>query len=256
MSSFLQAIESRLAAILEGTLDRLLYPGVSRSLSFQLLELIDEKLRPVSPQGGLAPDLVTLWVSPERWDAWQSSRPVLDEVMLELETVYTVQGYKFRVHPRMQIFQDPDLRVEDIRIDVDYSRPDPVTSRTSVQKVFKYGDPAALPRDAYLVINGKQYLALDKPILNLGRASHNDIVINDPLVSREHLQLRGEHGHFLVFDLSSTGGTQVNNRPCTSAILKPGDVIRVGQTILIYNQEHAPIAGTAVIGPGAQGGPA
>jgi pSer/pThr/pTyr-binding forkhead associated (FHA) protein len=57
------------------------------------------------------------------------------------------------------------------------------------------------------------------------------------MISRDHIQLRAEQGKYLLFDLSSTGGTFVNNRQVHSAVLKPGDVIRLGKTLLVYNQD-------------------
>jgi pSer/pThr/pTyr-binding forkhead associated (FHA) protein len=49
--------------------------------------------------------------------------------------------------------------------------------------------------------------------------------------------LRAQQGRYLLFDLSSTGGTTVNNHRIHTTTLKPGDVIRMGKTILVYNQE-------------------
>ena len=64
----------------------------------------------------------------------------------------------------------------------------------------------------------------------------DSIQIDDPLVSRDHLLLRAKQGYYLLFDLSSTGGTFINNQPVKTATLKPGDVVRIGKTLLIYNQ--------------------
>jgi len=49
--------------------------------------------------------------------------------------------------------------------------------------------------------------------------------------------LRAQKVRYVLFDLSSTGGTYVNNKTVKSVVLKPGDVIRVGRTILIFSQE-------------------
>ena len=57
------------------------------------------------------------------------------------------------------------------------------------------------------------------------------------MVSREHLQLRAQGGRYFLFDLSSTGGTSINGMLVHTATLKPGDVVRIGQTTLIYNQD-------------------
>ena len=62
------------------------------------------------------------------------------------------------------------------------------------------------------------------------------MVLRDPLISRNHLQLRAKDGRFYLFDLDSKGGTKVNNNPANNVALEPGDVIQIGNTILIYNQ--------------------
>jgi len=72
------------------------------------------------------------------------------------------------------------------------------------------------------------------------------------MVSRDHAQLRAQQGRYILFDLSSTGGTIINNHRIHSATLKPGDVIRMGKTILVYNQEVGSLADatqTALIPP-------
>ena len=68
-----------------------------------------------------------------------------------------------------------------------------------------------------------------QPILNIGRASDNDIVLEDPLVSGHHLriELAGE-GKATVTDLGSTNGVQLNGQPVwpkTPTPLRFGDVL-------------------------------
>ena len=95
----------------------------------------------------------------------------------------------------------------------------------------------SIPERAYFIINGKEQCFLSKSIVKIGRRTTSDIQIEDPMVSRDHLQLRAKNGRYLLFDLSSTGGTFVNNQPVKTVTLKPGDVVRIGKTLLIYNQD-------------------
>lgn len=73
-------------------------------------------------------------------------------------------------------------------------------------------------------------------MINIGRRSSNDLVLDDPMVSRDHIQLRAESGRFYLFDLGSKAGTTINNFPASNIALKPGDVIQIGQTRMIFNQ--------------------
>ena len=82
----------------------------------------------------------------------------------------------------------------------------------------------SLPTSAYLIINS-QVFALDKELINIGRKLDNHIVIHDPRVSRNHAQLRGAKGHFVILDLNSTGGTYVNGQRVTKSVLYSGDTL-------------------------------
>jgi pSer/pThr/pTyr-binding forkhead associated (FHA) protein len=51
-------------------------------------------------------------------------------------------------------------------------------------------------------------------VITIGRnEAHNDIVVHDNKVSRNHLQMiMDDSGNFSVMDLNSTNGTYVNDR--------------------------------------------
>ena len=66
------------------------------------------------------------------------------------------------------------------------------------------------------------------PLIGIGRASDNDVILDDPLVSRHHCQLKLQHGAYGFADLGSRNGSFVNGQPVTEIALGPGDVIRVG----------------------------
>ncbi len=84
---------------------------------------------------------------------------------------------------------------------------------------------------------------LNKDIVTLGRDITNDIVINDPEVSRHHMRLTRGAGGFTVEDLGSTNGTFVNGQRLTGARpLRPGDMIGLGETVTLA-YEMAAMAG-------------
>jgi len=62
-------------------------------------------------------------------------------------------------------------------------------------------------------------------------------VLDDPRISRTHLQIRAIRGHYTVFDLNSTGGTLVNGNPVREHTLVAGDVITIGGISLIYGED-------------------
>ncbi len=233
----LETIENKLRALFEGTLDRMLYPGVSSSLSSRLVTLISEKIASQAPTTRRAPDLIDILICPDKWDAWQSARPALDDAARELQAYWTEQGYTFLFDPRIKVIADPELNAEAVDIHIDYAQSDTLPGKTALQIVPHQLADELIPLNAYLIINGKEQAPLEKAVINIGRRSSSDIILTDPMISRDHIQLRAEQGKYLIFDLSSTGGTFVNNRQVRSAVLKPGDVIRLGKTLLVYNQE-------------------
>lgn len=78
-------------------------------------------------------------------------------------------------------------------------------------------------------------LRLEKQVSRLGRGPHNDITINDELVSKEHAvieaRLVSEESslfEYFIEDCNSTNGTFVNDQRIDSCQLHHDDVVRLG----------------------------
>lgn len=86
---------------------------------------------------------------------------------------------------------------------------------------------------------GKRF-ALSSPAMAMGRDSSNPIRLLDNEISRRHAELRafGE-GAYRIVDLGSANGTFVNGHPIDQAPLSSGDQIRLGRTVLLYNEGTA-----------------
>jgi pSer/pThr/pTyr-binding forkhead associated (FHA) protein len=97
-----------------------------------------------------------------------------------------------------------------------------------------------IPPNAFFVIGGVKFYPLVKTIINIGRRLENDLVIDDPRVSRSHAQLRAIEGNYVLFDLSSTGGTFVNGSRVNQTIIYPNDTISLGGVTLIFHQDNPP----------------
>ncbi len=79
-----------------------------------------------------------------------------------------------------------------------------------------------------------QIYDLNKDIVTLGRDITNDIVINDPEVSRHHLRLTRGAGGFTIEDLGSTNGTFINGQRLSGAKpLNNGDMVGLGETVTL-----------------------
>lgn len=73
--------------------------------------------------------------------------------------------------------------------------------------------------------------------LTIGRDASNGVAINDAEISRKHSRLSFQGGKYVLEDLGSTNGTFVNGqRLAGPVVLKPGDVVSLGeQIVLMYD---------------------
>jgi hypothetical protein len=103
-----------------------------------------------------------------------------------------------------------------------------------------------------------QIYELNKDIITLGRDITNDIVINDPEVSRHHCRMTRGGGGYTLEDLGSTNGTFVNGQRLTGARpLSGGDTVGLGETVTLGYESTipAPEAGQQPTMAAASAGP-
>jgi putative nucleotidyltransferase with HDIG domain len=80
---------------------------------------------------------------------------------------------------------------------------------------------------------GKIYEIGEKP-LSIGRDASEAIQIMDHGVSRQHAEVFKIGEMYFIRDLGSTNGTFVNNVKITEELLRAGDQIRIGTTVLVF----------------------
>ena len=68
--------------------------------------------------------------------------------------------------------------------------------------------------------------------LTVGRDAEADIVVPSERASREHCTIRLWDGDYVIKDMKSRNGTFVNDERIEVAVLKIGDRIRIGTTVL------------------------
>jgi pSer/pThr/pTyr-binding forkhead associated (FHA) protein len=69
--------------------------------------------------------------------------------------------------------------------------------------------------------------------ITIGREEGNIIQLNDDRVSRFHLKIQEDEGQVVLTDLDSTNGTRVNGEHTQLRIIRPGDLIVLGRSILL-----------------------
>src|SRR5512138_1781232 len=90
--------------------------------------------------------------------------------------------------------------------------------------------------------------SLEGDQLIIGRDTASNIAINDAEVSRKHARLNFQGGKYVIEDLGSTNGTFVNGQRLASpAVLKSGDVISLGEQIVLMYEALSNDPGETVI---------
>ena len=76
---------------------------------------------------------------------------------------------------------------------------------------------------------------LGEGCVGLGRDVANDIVVDDPFVSRRHAEVAWDGEGYVLRDLGSRNGTRVNGSQTSGPVrLKHGDVITLGDVALVF----------------------
>ena len=96
------------------------------------------------------------------------------------------------------------------------------------------------PYKAFIVMDAQLFL-IDKPLTSIGRNVNNDLVIQNPQVSRVHAEIRFCDGEFVIADLDSTAGIYVNNVKVKQGKIHSGDLILIGGTPLMFLDEKDPV---------------
>lgn len=84
-----------------------------------------------------------------------------------------------------------------------------------------------------------------KSSVKIGRDPANDIVINEPRVSRHHAIITvSDSGEYEVKDLNSSNGTYVNGQRIGTTILRPGDQLQVAASMVDWEADLKDAAGS------------
>jgi signal transduction histidine kinase/pSer/pThr/pTyr-binding forkhead associated (FHA) protein len=88
---------------------------------------------------------------------------------------------------------------------------------------------------------GKHFSLIGERIV-LGRDPHCDIQIVDTEVSRQHAAIEQKDGQVLLVDQASSNGTFVNASRIERQLLKSGDRLQLGRSLLVFNARESDIA--------------
>ena len=94
-------------------------------------------------------------------------------------------------------------------------------------------------------------ILINKPIMTIGREPTNDIVISDPLVSRQHARLVNNGGQWIIEKIAPQNTVAVNSRDVQQSPVGDRDTIALGTatTFLFLTSPDMPGAGAASAAP-------
>jgi hypothetical protein len=232
--------ESRLKAILEVEIPKFV-PGrqVEDIIVQKIATAIHANTKETEDHALLAPDTFSLILHPLASAKWQD--PKMQKMLLSSITVVAQEaGFRFIIAPTITISKNEQLQKNDAEV-VASHRAEPMqdTNATPLD-TGNLDEQGLMPENAFLIVEGVKVFPLSVPVVNIGRRLDNQLIIDDPRVSRNHAQLRAIKGRFVVFDLNSTGGTFVNGQRASQSVLYPGDVISLAGVTLIFGQDNPP----------------
>jgi len=240
----LQRVESFLERFLEAPAGRLGASIQPVSLAKRIERAMDTN-KTYGDAGVIVPNHYDLHLHPADYAAFASYRSSLeDDLAHGVLSRARHERYSLVARPRVRIVSDDGTRRGEIRVAanvaddrgerVDEAMPMPASSDTMVFERPGGADAPDSARRAYLLVStrGSRPVQFDLGghLIGIGRASDNDVIVDDPMVSRHHCQLRLQHGAYSFADLGSRNGSTVNGQPVSQVALGPGDLIRIGDT--------------------------
>lgn len=234
-------LERQLQEWIEGAFSRLFRRTIdARDISLLLLRAMEDNasLAKTAETKPVAPDSYAIYLQPENAARFLTRYPDLPARLAALLGELSGEsGYRLVAAPTVAVLADSQLETHQARVAAEHS-PASSANTESMIPVPTEAPPRLPLGNAHLHIVGMGVVALSKSVINIGRDSANDVVIDDDFVSRHHAQLRERFGVYTLFDVNSRGGTLVNSAIISEHRLQSGDVIRMGHTDLIYADDY------------------
>lgn len=237
MSQALNRLEARLQRLIEeGTARLFSGEDMRKELEARLCESMETEVA-FNAEGQLvAPHVYTIEVNTAHAEALKSNAVLLDELSAEMVR----QAEELQIHllerPVVHISPAEDMPTGEFRVRC--AAAGKTLEETQSLKGLQQIKGPRIPPGAFLIVNGAEIYSLTEAIINIGRKKDNQLVLDDPHVSRRHAQLRAITGQYHFFDLSSTGGSEINGQKVKNAVLHAGDVIRLAGVPLIFGQDE------------------
>lgn len=256
--SVLKKLEEKIQGLFEGGFGRAFKSPVQPvELARKLAKEMDEH-KVISVSRVYVPNEYSLFLSPGDHQQFEAYEDHLKEDLADYLTEHArEEGHDLLSRPIIIIETDEDLAVGEFGIatrmvsapdapapDAPAPEPEPgatVVYRPSPPGTMSVGAEEArrqgLAREKITLTAGNQAYEVDKRVVLIGRSRQCDLVLPDSNVSRQHAELRQRHGDYVIVDLGSTNGVEVNGNKVESLALANGDVITLGTTRVRFERQ-------------------
>ncbi|MFT4288768.1 FhaA domain-containing protein [Nocardioides sp.] len=230
----LQRFEQRLESLVSGIFARAFRSAVQPvEIAAALQRECDNNAQVLSRQRRLVPNDFHVELSDSDLDRLKPyDSALVDDLTKQLKEHAEAQGYVFPGPISIDVEPAGDLTTGRFRIRSD-----------AKAQVEGHATHTQLTRaKAVLEVNGTLH-PLDADVV-VGRGTDADLRINDPGVSRRHVEFRVRHDGAIptieVRDLGSTNGILVNGQRMASAIADDGTEVKIGHTTMTVRITEEP----------------
>ncbi len=226
--SGLQKFEQRLEQLVSGAFARAFRSAVQPvEISAALQRECDNNTQILSRQRRMIPNDFHVELSAadmDRLSPYDSA--LLKELVSQLQEYAEKQSYVFSGPVTIGFESADDLTIGRFR----------VRSQAHASVISNATNTQVRRARAYVEVNGTQH-PLQPPSLVVGRGTEADLRINDPGVSRRHIEFTVDESasggvSIGVNDLGSTNGMLVDGHRITTTRLQDGSEVRIGRTTL------------------------
>ncbi|MBA2343503.1 MAG: DUF3662 domain-containing protein [Rubrobacter sp.] len=285
---FLKGIEKRMESLVEGVFGRAFRRQIHPvEIAKGLTKQMDEG-RMVSISRTYAPNDFTIHLSEDDTESIQAYQTALREELIQYASTHAEnKSYHLMTPPKIRFATEESLRFGEFGVTAkltgpaDGQREKDAPSDTSGQtRIFRTDDITAaasgggdggageqgttaisvadarrhgLARERVELVLGGEAQALEgRGPWTVGRSYENDVVVNDPNVSRQHARVTRSENGFIVEDLGSTNGTLLDGAPIDRERIEDGDELTFGQSVARFVR-HIDAPGEASGGEAAAG---
>lgn len=235
-------------SVVEGSAKRLFRSPITAAEITRRLERAMESQQTITVDRVIVPSFYRAFLNPEDFRAFEPIQEELEREMANyLRDLARERNFTLLQHPVVDVAPDPAVGRRNIQVVAEMaSAPargnnpaDGVDSTQVIQSRGALAQPQA-GTQAELVMqtaSGAHVFPIQSNMITIGRGLNNDIILEDPRISRQHAQLRYKSRRFLIADNGSTNGTYVNGTPVsTEQVLRDGDIVSLGGLELIFQQ--------------------